>query len=65
MYCGEFGVYFDAPEADMLRWYEDIIQLFEENDIGYANWNYKSSSFGLVDEDGKRYEALINIMIPE
>jgi len=64
LYCGEFGVYFDAPEADMLRWYKDIIQLLDENDIGYANWNYKSSSFGLVDEEGNRYEALIQIVIP-
>jgi endoglucanase len=65
LYCGEFGVYFDAPESDMLRWYEDMIQLFEEHDIGYANWNFKSSSFGLLDNEGNRYEALINVMSPK
>jgi endoglucanase len=65
LYCGEFGVYFDAPESDMLRWYEDMVQLFEENDIAYANWNFKSSSFGLLDNEGKRYEALIRIMSPK
>jgi len=64
LYCGEFGVYFDAPEEDMLRWYGDMIQLFEQHDIGYANWNYKSGSFGLVDEKGKRYEALIEVASP-
>ena len=62
LYSGEFGVYFDAPESDMLRWYSDVIQLFEENNIGYANWNYKRSGFGLVDYEGKRYEELIRVM---
>jgi len=65
LYCGEFGVYFDAPETDMLRWYEDMIQLFEAHDIGYANWNFKSSSFGLLDNEGNRYEELIRIMSPQ
>ena len=65
LYCGEFGVYYKAPEEDLLRWYQDMVDLFNENGIGYANWNYKSSSFGLVDEDGNRYEQVINIMIPD
>jgi endoglucanase len=64
LYCGEFGVYNKAPEEDRLRWYKDIIQLFEENGIGYANWNYKSSAFGVVDEDGKRFENLIEVIVP-
>lgn len=64
LYCGEFGVYWKAPEEDMLRWYEDIVGLFLENDIGYANWNYKSNGFGLVQEDGSRYEELIRIVAP-
>jgi endoglucanase len=62
LYCGEFGVYWKAPEPDMLRWYEDMVQLFLENDIAYANWNYKSNGFGLVQEDGSRYEELIRIV---
>lgn len=65
LYCGEFGVYHRAPEQDRLRWYKDMIQLFEENGIGYANWNYKSSAFGLVDEEGNRFEDLIEVVIPE
>ena len=65
LYCGEFGVYHKAPEQDRLRYYRDIIQLFEENGISYANWNYKSSAFGLVDEEGNRFEDLIEIVIPE
>lgn len=65
LYCGEFGVYAKAPEADMLRWYEDMIQLFNETGIGYANWNYKSTGFGLIDYQGNPYDQLIRIVIPE
>ncbi len=64
LYCGEFGVFFKAPEQDRLRWYQDIIQLFEENGIGYANWNYKSTAFGVVDDDGNRFDDLIKIIVP-
>jgi endoglucanase len=64
LYCGEFGVYHKAPVEDRLRWYKDVIQLFEEHDIAYANWNYKSSAFGVVDEDGNRFEDLIEVIVP-
>ena len=62
LYCGEFGIIVGPPEKDRLNWYTDMIQLFEENGIGYANWNYKSGSFGLIDDKGKRNEELIKIV---
>lgn len=62
LYCGEFGIITGPPKDDMMRWYQDMIDLFEENGIGYANWNYKSGSFGLIEEDGTRREDLIKIM---
>ncbi len=62
LYCGEFGIIDGVPHEDMLRWYQDMIDLFEENNIGYANWNYKSGSFGLVGGDGKRKTELIKIV---
>lgn len=62
LYCGEFGI-INGPEIpDMERWYQDMIDLFEENNIGYANWNYESGSFGLLDGDGKRRENFIKII---
>ncbi len=61
LYCGEFGTMSVAPEEDRLNWYSDLIELFEENDIGYANWNYRSGSFGLV-ENTVRKEDLIRIV---
>lgn len=62
LYCGEFGIITGPPQTDMLRWYQDMIDLFEENGIGYANWNYKSGSFGLIDGDGNRREDFIKIV---
>lgn len=62
LYCGEFGIITGPPQEDMLRWYQDMIDLFEENGIGYANWNYKSGSFGLVDEEGIKRTDFIRIV---
>ncbi len=62
LYCGEFGVLAGQPEEDRLNWYRDMIELFEQTGIGYANWNYKSGSFGLVDGDGSRHEEMIQIV---
>ena len=47
VYCGEFGVIDRAPAADTLRWLEDILSIYEENDIGYALWTYKDMDFGI------------------
>ncbi len=62
LYCGEWGVVDNAPAQDRLRWYEDMVQIFEKNDIAYANWNYKSDNFGLVRGDGQPVDALISIV---
>ena len=65
LYCGEFGIINNTTqeaEADKLRWYKDMIELFEERGIGYANWNYKSGSYGLVENDGSKKEELIRII---
>lgn len=61
LYCGEFGTVANAPEEDRLNWYRDMLALFNETGIGYANWNYRSGNFGLVDSDG-RNEDLIKIV---
>ena len=62
LYCGEFGIITGPQEEDMLRWYQDMIDLFEETGIGYANWNYKSGSFGLIEGEGNRREDFIKII---
>ena len=62
LYCGEFGIIWGPEIGDMERWYQDMIDLFEENNIGYANWNYKSGSFGLIDGNDKKRDNFIKII---
>jgi endoglucanase len=62
LYCGEYGIVADAPAADRLRWYADMMELFREMGIGSGNWNYKSNNFGLFNNDGTANQELINII---
>ncbi|NMH88355.1 glycoside hydrolase family 5 protein [Flavivirga algicola] len=62
LYCGEFGIISNAPDKETDVWYQDMIQLFEQTGIGYANWNYKSDNFGLLYYDGKENKDLIKII---
>lgn len=62
LYCGEFGIITGPGQKEMEAWYKDMIDLFEENGVGYANWNYKSGSFGLVDEEGISRKNFVQII---
>ncbi len=62
LYCGEFGIISNAPNNESINWYKDIVTLFNETGIGYANWNYKSDDFGLIHTDGKENKTLIKIV---
>lgn len=63
LYCGEYGVITGAPEADRYRWYNDMISIFNKNNIASANWNYKSGQFGLIDGNGVKNEAMIQAIL--
>jgi len=63
LYCGEFGVIEKAPLADKIRWYKDMVTIFDRHKIAYANWNYKSGSFGIVDRNLKPDTAMIAALI--
>ena len=58
LYCGEFGVYSAAQEPDRTRWYQDMLEIFDEHGVSWANWNYKSDQFGFVGMDGERIETV-------
>lgn len=60
LYCGEFGVIDRAPVEDTLRWFKDVNQVFKENGIGGAIWNYKEKDFGLLSE---HYDSIRNDLI--
>ncbi|MGC9520978.1 MAG: glycoside hydrolase family 5 protein [Anaerolineae bacterium] len=68
LYCGEFGCYNACalhrrtPRELRLAWYRDMLSVFDEYDIAWANWDYKGA-FGIVDEDGEETaiaEALLS-----
>lgn len=62
LYCGEFGVIDGAPRASKIAWYKDMVAIFEKHNIGYANWNYKTGSFGIVDAAIKPDSEMVNIL---
>lgn len=62
LYCGEFGVIDKAPMQPKMAWYRDMVELFERYGVAYANWNYKSGSFGIVDDKMKLDNELIGIL---
>jgi endoglucanase len=63
LYCGEYGVFDKAPSADRMRWYADMIAIFEEHGVSSANWNYKSDEFGLVGSDGQTFLDMKDVVI--
>ncbi|MBC7236428.1 MAG: cellulase family glycosylhydrolase, partial [Chloroflexi bacterium] len=52
IYCGEFGCYEKCPQAIRLAWYADILSVFQEFDIAWANWDYKGG-FGIITPEGQ------------
>jgi endoglucanase len=62
LYCGEFGIIDGSPENGKLAWYKDMVAIFEKHKIGYANWNYKAGSFGIVDGDMKERGEYVKIL---
>lgn len=62
LYCGEFGVYENFFPEPKLAWYRDMVSIFNEYNIAYANWNYKSGAFGIVDENMIPVLPVINIL---
>ncbi len=62
LYCGEWGAMATAPAADRLRWYQDMVALFEKHGVAYANWDYKSGNFGLVNGEGEAQQTLVNVV---
>lgn len=65
LYCGEFGVIDNSPMNMKLAWYRDMVAIFEKHGVAYANWNYKSGSFGIVDRDLKPVWPLVKILTGE
>jgi endoglucanase len=59
LYCGEWGALSNAPKADRLRWYQDMVSVLEKNNIAWANWDYKGGGFGFTNNEGENYQPEI------
>ncbi|MDD4032309.1 MAG: cellulase family glycosylhydrolase [Bacteroidales bacterium] len=63
LFCGEWGVTHDAPQQDAWNWYRDMISIFDEYNIAWTTWSYKSS-FGFKNYDGTLYDqTLLDILM--
>lgn len=50
LYCGEFGCINTLPIDTRRSWYRDLVSVFDEHDIAWANWDWKGN-FGIVNAD--------------
>ena len=62
LYCGEFGIYEKAPSEDALRWYRDVIDVFDSMDIAWAKWDYKGG-FGVYTSDNQPKKELLKAVM--
>jgi endoglucanase len=57
LFCGEFGCLPTVDRKDRLLFYQDMISALEENNIAWANWEYKGD-FGLFFFDADKKKSL-------
>ena len=48
VHCGESGCFTKTPHKIFLAWFEDVLEILKQNQIGYALWNFRGS-FGILD----------------
>jgi endoglucanase len=48
VHCGEGGVYRHTPHSVLLPWFENMMDILQGYNIGYALWNFRGD-FGILD----------------
>ncbi|MCL2763739.1 MAG: glycoside hydrolase family 5 protein [Treponema sp.] len=56
--CNEFGVYTPVELEAQLRWYNDLLSVLQELNIGFSYWNYKNLDFGIISIGESLHENL-------
>jgi len=56
--CNEFGVYTPVELQAQLRWYNDLLSILKEMEIGFSYWNYKNLDFGIISIGESLHENL-------
>lgn len=57
LYCNEFGCLPAAPKEMRKQYYEDVVSIFNEYNIAFANWDFKGD-FGIVGWDRENYVTM-------
>lgn len=47
VHCGECGAYNKTPHGVFLKWFEDVLDVLDENGIGFGIWEF-SGAFGIL-----------------
>jgi len=61
LYCGEWGCLNSVPKEAKNNWLRDMKTVLDENNIGWATWEYKSD-FGIINKNGEEEKDLIAIL---
>ncbi len=61
LFCGEYGVYPTIPEDMSLRWYKDVCDIFNSDNIAYCHWCYKGD-FPVVGENSVPNRRLVSVL---
>ena len=61
LYCGEWGCLSTVPDTARIQWFRDMKTVLEENNIGWATWDYKGG-FGIINGKGVEEKELIKIL---
>lgn len=62
LYCGEWGCLTTVPDAARFQWFRDVKTVLDENNIGWATWEYKSD-FGIINKQQQEEKELIQILV--
>ena len=63
LYCGEFGCFPTTPLEMRIKWYNDMIAIFNKHNIAFSHWNYKND-FPVVDATTlKPIDEIVSILI--
>lgn len=61
LYCGEWGAIHHTPKPQRPAWYRDMVSLFNQFNIAWANWDYKGG-FAPVIHNGTATDIVPIIM---
>ena len=61
LYCGEWGCLNTVPDAARQQWFRDMKTVLEQNNIGWATWDYKGG-FGIINSKKEEEKELIQIL---